>query len=241
MSVLDDVTCRIKTITLNDISSFLCILFFRIVYTSYYIIHFIGNHIGNGLLILTTKTLEKVGRKRIIMDRTDEEPYLERYYLFFKDRETFPFNIFIHKFLKSDPDDLHDHPWGFRTLILKGGYWEHTENGKFWRNPGFTQSVTPMHKHRVELKPGCTCWTLFIPYRRCRKWGFYRNDKWIESEHYFRLRKQEKIENHTTGKQLNNFSLDYTPEEGEIVEGEIVEGEGENNSGAVFEESKKQQ
>lgn len=246
ISVLDDVTARIQTTTLDDISTFLCIAFFKFLYTGYFVLHFIGNHAGNGLLILTTKILEKVGRKRIIMDRTDEEPYLERYYLFFKDRETFPFNIFIHKFLKSDPDDLHDHPWGFRTLILKGGYWEHTEQGKFWRKPGFTQSVEPMHKHRVELKPGCTCWTLFIPYRRCRKWGFYRDEKWIESEDYFRLRKKEKLENHTTGKELNNFSLDYAPEEGEIVECEGEgEGEGEINSDSdsesVSEETKKQQ
>ena len=47
----------------------------------------------------------------IINDRIDKEPYLERYYLFLRNRENFPFNIFLHKFLKSDSDDLHDHPW----------------------------------------------------------------------------------------------------------------------------------
>mgnify|MGYP003353288546 CR=1 FL=1 len=56
------------------------------------------------------KLLERLGRKRIVMDRTSNEPYLERYYLFLKDRgERFPFNVFLHKFLKSDPDDVHDH------------------------------------------------------------------------------------------------------------------------------------
>ncbi len=53
--------------------------------------------------------LEKLDRKRIIMDRVNNEPYLERYYLFLKDRKKFPFNIFLHKFLKGDPDDVHDH------------------------------------------------------------------------------------------------------------------------------------
>ena len=240
MSVLDDVTCRIKTITLDDISSFLCITLFKMLYTGYFILHFIGIHVGNGLLILLTKGLEKIGRKRIIMDRTDEEPYLERYYLLFKDRETFPFNIFIHKFLKSDPDDLHDHPWGFRTLILKGGYWEHTEEGKFWRNPGFTQYVTQMHKHRIELKPDCVCWTLFIPYQRIRKWGFYRDEKWIESEEYFQLRKKEKIQNHNKKnnsdiRSLNQAIRSYIPEEGEIPEEE------ENITEIVSEEIKKYQ
>ena len=69
--------------------------------------------------------LDRRGRKRIVYDRIDNEPYLERYYLFLKDRgEHFPFNIFLHKFLKSDIDDLHDHPWPYATLILRGGYWE---------------------------------------------------------------------------------------------------------------------
>ena len=58
------------------------------------------------------KLLERLGRKRIIMDRIENEPYLERYYLFLKERKTFPFNIFLHKFLKGDPDDVHDHPAG---------------------------------------------------------------------------------------------------------------------------------
>ncbi len=44
--------------------------------------------------------LDRIGRKRIIMDRADNEPYLERYYVFLKERRKFPFNVFIHKFLK---------------------------------------------------------------------------------------------------------------------------------------------
>ena len=72
------------------------------------------------------KLLEKLGRKRIIYDRLENEPYLERYYLFLKDRKKFPFNVFLHKFLKGDPDDVHDHPWPYATLILKGGYYEWT-------------------------------------------------------------------------------------------------------------------
>ena len=42
--------------------------------------------------------LERMGRKRIVMDRQSDEPYLERYYLFLKDRDRFPFNVFLHKF-----------------------------------------------------------------------------------------------------------------------------------------------
>ena len=70
------------------------------------------------------KLLEQLGRKRIIKDRLNDEPYLERYYLFLKERDRFPFNVFLHKFLKGDPDDVHDHPWPYCTFILAGGYYE---------------------------------------------------------------------------------------------------------------------
>ena len=59
-----------------------------------------------------TKFMDLTGRKRIILDRETDQPYIERFYLFLTDRnETFPFNIFIHHILKSDNDELHDHPW----------------------------------------------------------------------------------------------------------------------------------
>lgn len=131
------------------------------------------------------------GRYRIINDRIDHEPYLERYYLFLKDRKRFPFNIFLHRFLKSDPDDLHDHPWEFRTLILKGGYWEYTKEGKFWRGP-LTYRYAPLGTfHRVELDKNCPyCWTLFIPGRRVKDWGFETKDGWIHHEKYLTDKKK---------------------------------------------------
>jgi hypothetical protein len=148
------------------------------------------------------KLLNKVGRKRIIMDRVDNEPYLERYYLFLKDRKSFPFNIFLHKFLKGDPDDVHDHPWSYFTLILWGGYYEWTpyfnEMNELtceiqkWRGPGHFRFCRPNSYHRIELKPGVTAWTLFIPGPQRRDWGFWVKNKWIQHEEYINLRKKEK-------------------------------------------------
>ena len=169
--------------------------------------------IGAYALILWIKMMDLLGRRRIIMDRVNDEPYLERYYIFLKDRsESFPFNVFIHKFLKSDPDDLHDHPWGYFTLILSGGYWEYMyEDGpppkegesdsserkiiKKWRGPGFFQSVSAEHTHRIEIDhKKATCWTLFIPRRRMQEWGFYKKISegltWVESEKYLSDRKK---------------------------------------------------
>lgn len=140
------------------------------------------------------KVLDKVGRKRIVLDRASNEPYLERYYLFLKDRNRFPFNVFLHKFLKSDPDDLHDHPWPYATIILKGGYYEwipnYDKNGKrlcevaVWRKPGHFRVSSANSFHRIELDPDVTCWTLFMPGPQQREWGFMVKDKWVQWEQY---------------------------------------------------------
>jgi hypothetical protein len=141
------------------------------------------------------KLLEKMGRKRVIMDRVCDEPYLERYYLFLKERDRFPFNVFLHKFLKGDPDDVHDHPWPYATLILKGGYYEwlpqFAQQGRksgeirHWRGPGHFRVCSPNSYHRIELRPGVTAWTLFMPGPHRREWGFLTGkDPKINWEHH---------------------------------------------------------
>ena len=145
------------------------------------------------------KFLESHDRKRIVMDRTSDEPYLERYYVFLKDRTNFPFNVFLHKFLKSDPDDVHDHPWPYATLILKGGYWEwrpqfDSEGRKTgeiakWCGPGSFRWAGANTFHRIELDPEVTCWTLFVPGAKQRDWGFLVKNKWVQWEEYLKQRK----------------------------------------------------
>lgn len=150
--------------------------------------------------------LDKRGRKKIIMDREDNEPYLERYYLLWGDRynrkrKEIPFNAFLHRFVRSDDPVFHNHPWTwYRTIVLKGGYWEHTPWGVKWMGPGSTKfirggkliayphqfsykpEVNKIHKvewanvyrdlHYVEVpKPGET-WTLFLRGPSVRDWGF---------------------------------------------------------------------
>jgi len=145
--------------------------------------------------------LDQMGRKRIVLDRQSNEPYLERYYVFLKDRKKFPFNIFIHKFLKSDPDDVHDHPWPYATLILKGGYWEwiplfNSQGEKInelakWRGPGHFRICKATSYHRIELDPNITAWTLFMPGPQKREWGFLKNNKWIHNEKYIEENKKK--------------------------------------------------
>lgn len=134
------------------------------------------------------RLLDKLGRKKVILDRTSENPYLERYYIFLKDRGTFPFNVFLHHFLRSDPDDLHCHPWPYSTFILMGGYWEWIPvfddanlvcgETKVWRGPGHFRTCKANSFHRIELDPTKNCWTLFMPGAKQREWGFLTHKNW---------------------------------------------------------------
>ena len=109
-------------------------------------------------------------RKRLLLDRGPSwpdydkaEPFMIRYYLLFRKRpKWFPFNILLHKILKSDLGDLHDHYWSYITIILKGGYWETNENGTFWRGPGYIGFRKASDRHSLKIPKGKPAWTLLL-------------------------------------------------------------------------------
>ena len=109
-------------------------------------------------------------RKKIILDRGPSwpdyqaaEPFVIRYYPLFRRRpKWFPFNILIHKLLKSDLGDLHDHYWSYITVILKGGYWETTEKGTFWRKQGYIGFRSYNYRHSIKIPDGKWAWSLLF-------------------------------------------------------------------------------
>lgn len=59
-----------------------------------------------------------------LIEDCNHDPYLSRWFIL---RCQWLY-IFIHKFHRSDEDRaLHDHPWNYISLILRHGYWEHSE------------------------------------------------------------------------------------------------------------------
>ena len=118
------------------------------------------------------KFLEKIGRKKVVLDRgpshpkfNEAKPWMNRYYVLFRNRpKWFPFNILIHEMLDDDHGDgVHNHLCPYITIILRGGYWETTKNGKFWRKPGYIGFRSANDFHRVDLKEGTNPMTIFIP------------------------------------------------------------------------------
>lgn len=137
------------------------------------------------ILKFITEWCVKHNRYRAIYDREGEHLYMERYYLLFRNRPTwFPFNITLHKICLSDLPVLHDHPWPYATIILKGGYVEHTPEFRWFRGPGHFRFRRAADLHWLEVVDGQPSWSLFFMGKRSRQWGFLKDGTWIESEEY---------------------------------------------------------
>jgi len=110
------------------------------------------------------------------------EPYLTRWTLI----KTKWFQLCLHKFHRSDADDLHDHPWKFYSFILWRGYYEETETGKRRVYPLDFLYRSAEHRHRVELVDGKPAVTLVLMRKYERSWGFWVNGVWEYWETYFK-------------------------------------------------------
>lgn len=115
------------------------------------------------------------------------ETYLTRYILV----RTPWFAIYV---LRMDGPDsrkvLHDHPWNFFSLILRGGYTEYVGNHE-WNIGPDPVIVHERHRvdwwtykraedsHYIDLLHADPTWTLVFTGRRRRNWGYWDNDgKW---------------------------------------------------------------
>jgi quercetin dioxygenase-like cupin family protein len=90
-------------------------------------------------------------------------------------------NVFLHKFIRSDEEDPHSHPWGNTTLVVSGNYDEDVyilEDGKrafigrFTRNTGDVVVRSPNAIHAI-VRTSEDCMTLFVTGPKEQDWGFY--------------------------------------------------------------------
>ena len=112
--------------------------------------------------------------KRII--GPDANPLMVRYILF----RCAAFGVYLHNMRRSDYDRaLHNHPWPFVSVVLRGGYLEHHDQtvGGYktaeWHKPGSVLVRPAEWRHRFEIEPGIRAWTLVIVGRRKQRWGFF--------------------------------------------------------------------
>lgn len=121
--------------------------------------------------------------------------YLRRFYLSPR-WKWLPFKIFLHHILLSDTDRaMHDHPFPFKTTLLKGSYKEH------WLVPylsysypyiegvdriaGQSRSYLATHVHRLDIiKP---VWSFVIAGKTTREWGFHTDTGWKVWHEFLKL------------------------------------------------------
>lgn len=140
---------------------------------------------------------------RMVLRRSDGVAYLTRWGI-----RTRLGSIYIHEFQGPDPGiDLHDHPWAFLSLILRGGYTELRHEGGIdgvirarWSDVndlGARGRGTPSHhygigrlnwmpmkmSHRItNIAPGTRTLVVCGPTRR--SWGFYTPHGYVDHNEY---------------------------------------------------------
>jgi hypothetical protein len=135
------------------------------------------------------KLLSALGAERHEIGRRGLTQYLTRWVLYGRrgvdgTRRNGPGGkVFLHHFHNGDPEDYdHDHPFAFWSLILWGGYYEHSPShpgGVCWYGPGRLLQREAHWRHRVKTAPGRTCWTLVWTGPKTRLWGFWCSTGWI--------------------------------------------------------------
>lgn len=89
------------------------------------------------------------------------------------------FALYLHRFDGPDPrSTLHDHPWNFLAVVLRGGYVERRLNPQ-------TMTVNESHRvrwvnrvrthdaHAIMRLLRVPTWTLLLVGRRQRTWGYF--------------------------------------------------------------------
>jgi hypothetical protein len=135
---------------------------------------------------------------RYVIDR--DGPYITRLRIV----QTPWFGIYLHRIHKPDQPIMHDHPWSFASLVLRGCYWERTavglaeaqmfaltngEGRRLFR--GKLQKRGWLSIHRMRLAEFHTIthlagsvWTLVVVGPRRRDWGFATEHGWQQHDDY---------------------------------------------------------
>jgi hypothetical protein len=122
--------------------------------------------------VLVVKFNEKLG--------LPECPYVIRW------RIEFPFgSVRVHHWISSDDDRaVHDHPWWFVTLVVKGCYYDASEKGGDLLGLGSVRFRPALHRHTVYPGPK-GAWTILVTGRPVRAWGFWPKGKFVKANKWF--------------------------------------------------------
>jgi hypothetical protein len=140
--------------------------------------------------------------RRLRLRRNDGAVYLDRW-----GWRCRWFGVYLHRMTAPDPGrDLHDHPWWFASLILRGGYCEERAEtrvasrlsliadaypetcrpGLISHRYAFSSSMLRTMRmdecHRITALHRNPTWTLVLTGPNRRSWGFYEPDGFVRAQ-----------------------------------------------------------
>lgn len=116
--------------------------------------------------------------------------------------------ICLNYFTGSDLPFEHNHPWGYFTLVLSGGYYEIINGERFWRGPGWFAFRNHDQYHRVEIPEGKTALTFFVKGKRQKNstWFKLDNGDQVKDLKYWK-------QNNISREKIGNMIVWRTPQE----------------------------
>ena len=106
------------------------------------------------------------------------------------------FGIYLHFIYKADEDKhLHDHPWNYTSIVLKGSFVEQRPSGSLLFNvkrlyPGDVVRRKAGEFHKIYALMTPAVYTLFLTGPRIREWGYNVNDTWVDNVNYRKNKNQ---------------------------------------------------
>lgn len=94
-------------------------------------------------------------------------------------------SIWLHAIHKADTDKhLHNHPWDFISVVLKGSYYEQTPKGNKKQYPGKINVRNGEGYHKILELVSPVVYTLFFVSKPKRQWGYRVAGEFVDHETY---------------------------------------------------------
>ena len=103
-------------------------------------------------------------------------------------------SIWLHAIYKADQDKhLHNHPWDFTSVVLKGSYYEQTSLGNKKQYPGKINIRNGEEHHKILELLSPVVYTLFFVSAPKRQWGYKVEGKFIDHETYREMKNKGEL------------------------------------------------
>jgi hypothetical protein len=96
-------------------------------------------------------------------------------------------SVRVHHWIGPDDDRaFHDHPWGFLTFVVRGGYIDYHPGGFDMLWAPAVRFRPALHRHTVIPHPVTGAWTILLTGPIVRPWGFWQDGtRFVKANKWF--------------------------------------------------------